>query len=564
MDLQLEQREGGNDDDDSGPLLHGGSSRSFASNRRPPPMSASSSSFSSATTSSSSSSSSSSSPFMSTFNQASKSSAPTLLSSSTAKAKANGMSAASRDSKKEGTAVKQIPDPIVTGSEGLAQLDVQHSERVKMDEFKYLLDGLLPRNPKSVRIASGLKLCTLLKDADASFLIRANGGFARIFEAVPEASSDRELASMFSCVSYTACLDPKNVLHVPVSCFTQVVHIFSSPSMKTLAGGASSGTADTSAKTSATAKRRALLSPLRKSNKRRGRRQNGKDDGFKAVLGEEVLHNQPFTPAAVAGRVLSLCADQTDFVDKLLSAGDDLLAEVLDRVSVDFDTLSGDPTAEPSSLASLFSSIESGLHVMENISHLRKDAHGQLLDTCDKQSRTLVTVLLHMIRFYWGELKKGSESLQLGHTSVNEALQSCCRVLVNLTNQSDRGCRAVLDHGGIRLALEMLHTSLSDSPVGTSFDVTSMCLGIVVNCAEHSRECCNYLASECELFFHLIICSVPLVADVCEGLLEGVFEVDEYGVPGIMTDNLLLKFPFPPLSTRWRIKHRGVHGPRLC
>ena len=71
--------------------------------------------------------------------------------------------------------------------------------REQLDEVMYLLGGMDSNNSRLVRRASALKLLKAIQDSKASFLIRANGGFQKIFKAFQD--EDDEV-----CIHICICL----------------------------------------------------------------------------------------------------------------------------------------------------------------------------------------------------------------------------------------------------------------------------------------------------------------------------------------------------------------------
>ena len=61
--------------------------------------------------------------------------------------------------------------------------------RAKLDDVHYLLDGLDQSQPTRVRRISAERLAAVLRNADTCLLVRANCGFAPIFDALAKAGA---------------------------------------------------------------------------------------------------------------------------------------------------------------------------------------------------------------------------------------------------------------------------------------------------------------------------------------------------------------------------------------
>ena len=373
------------------------------------------------------------------------------------------------------------------------------AEREQMEELQYLLDGCSPSSPQAIRHASAVRLLrSFLRSAaeDGShqfFLMRAHGGFSHLCRSFADcgASGDAVMCDVFaSCLLLMSRDNRANAQGLTAQGLQAMLDILSNRQSTAAAAAEAKAEVKEEQKVSDAAplKLRSLRRPKPVETHSADVRLLFASDPFLARSGFA------FSPSLLSLLSLSSFSSDSSFkttIARIPAACSDLVSAAYAEFCSLLQLASSASPAAASSSSPSFSlhlfRLQSLLVTLENLTHSHRDNQCRLLDAgvrlLDTAASPLPYAVTSFAELYFAMLQwftarvldrqdagqqeavrweddaedeeGGGQQLQSAPSDAGIVLL-LCRLLVNLTNKSDRGCQSLYHsypHPTLALAL---------------------------------------------------------------------------------------------------------------
>ncbi|KAL6057510.1 hypothetical protein QOT17_015469 [Balamuthia mandrillaris] len=358
-----------------------------------------------------------------------------------------------------------------------------------LDELEYLLDGVSAHQPLAVRRGSTFELAKLCMNPEAGHLLRAHGLFPNIFALLEDnILLDDGLAIASAAIIYFVFKDSLNSNYITEKCILSLLNLLSSY-------------AAASSTPSPSRQRQKNIKGAPTLQRRRSFGHIVEDVVLKIqnlFIGERftkpLSHHSKITPSFLALEAL-IRLSRTGckaFEEAIrLYNGLDQLAKLIDQtlplipaLSLDEGRTNSDMEKEMSRQSQHLHRLESYLQLLENVTNSSTASKNQqhLIST----TPAMIPSLLRTLSLCEGAIKKRI-SAGASPNDIVSCLAAAIKVLINLSNENEAGCEAIVRNRGMETISSLLSLEVLKLPC-ERFDVILLTVCLLINIVEKNQQ----------------------------------------------------------------------------
>ncbi|KAL6063346.1 hypothetical protein QOT17_011663 [Balamuthia mandrillaris] len=359
-----------------------------------------------------------------------------------------------------------------------------------LDELEYLLDGVSTHQPLAVRRGSTFELAKLCMNPEAGHLLRAHGLFPNIFALLEDnISLDEGLAIASAAIIYFVFKDSLNSNYITEKCILSLLNLLSSYA----------AASSTPSSPSRQRQKNTIRAPTLQRRRSFGHIVEDVVLKIQNLFTEErftkpLSHHSKITPSFLALEAL-IRLSRTGckaFEEAIrLYNGLDQLAKLIDQTLPLIPTLSLDESRTNSDMEKEMLRQSQHLHRLESYLQLLENVTNS--STASKNQQHLISTTPAMIPSLLRTLSLCEEAIKkrISNGASPNAIVSCLaaaiKVLINLSNENEAGCEAIVRNRGMETISSLLSLEVLKLPC-ERFDVILLTVCLLINIVEKNQQ----------------------------------------------------------------------------